>query len=81
MAEKDSTTTGALGQIKEELEGLEKFKAKLYHLADLEGEVIQVPKETMVDLAGGLDVLIDAIHYRLDPQFKEHREAMAQGGE
>jgi hypothetical protein len=27
-----------------------------------------------------VDMLIDAIHYQLDPQFKEHREAMAKGG-
>lgn len=80
MSLQDSTTkpTGALSQIKEELEGLETFKGKLYHLAGLEGEVLKIPKETMVDLAGEVDMLIDSIHYRLDPQFKEHREAMAQ---
>lgn len=64
-----------LSQIKAELEGLETFKGKLYHLAGQEGEVLQVPKETMVDLAGEVDMLIDAIHYQLDPKYADDRKA------
>ena len=71
----DSSTKypGDLAKIKKELKGLERFTKKLYHLAGLEGKVLQIPKAKMLDLAGEVDMLIDAVHYQLNPRFAGDR--------